>query len=208
MVIPIEFKLFLYTVVVLSAVFHEYLHGWMANFLGDPTAKYAGRLTLNPLKHLDPMGTVIMPLFLLFFFGIFIGWAKPVPYNPFNLRDQKWGSTKVALAGPAANFCLALLFGLLLRFFPITGFFYAALGWVVYINIFLGLFNLIPAPPLDGSKILMDIFPGSRTLQALSQSFIGIFLALFIAILFLAPLANLFYLLFTGSPFHQLIFGL
>jgi Zn-dependent protease len=207
MQVPIEFKLFLYIVVVFSAVFHEYFHAWIAYYLGDPTAKYAGRLTLNPLKHLDPMGTVIIPLFLLFFFGGFIGWAKPVPYNPFNLRDQKYGSSKVGIAGPGANFLIALVFGLVLRFFPITGFLYVALSWVVYVNIFLGLFNLIPIPPLDGSKLLMDFFPQSRTLQALSGSFIGIFLALFIAIMFLSPLANLVYYLFAGSPFPQLIFG-
>jgi len=208
MEVPIEFKLFLYIIVVFSAVFHEYFHGWMAYYLGDPTAKYAGRLTLNPLKHLDPMGTVIIPLFLLFFFGGFIGWAKPVPYNPFNLRDQKYGSSKVALAGPGANFLIALIFGLILRFVPITGFLYIALSWIVYINIFLGLFNLIPIPPLDGSKLLMDLFPRSRFLQMLEGSFVGIFLALFLAIMFLGPLARLFYYLFAGHPFPGLIFGL
>jgi len=197
----------LYVIVVFSAVFHEYFHGWMAYYLGDPTAKYADRLTLNPLKHLDPMGTVIIPLFLLFVFGGFIGWAKPVPYNPYNLRDQKWGSSKVALAGPAANFIIALIFGLILRFVPVTGFLYVAFSWVVYVNIFLGLFNLIPIPPLDGSKLLMDFFPQSRALQVLQGSFIGIFLALFLAIMFLPPLANFFYYLFTGYSFPGLIFG-
>ena len=198
---PIEFKIFLYLIVVFSAVFHEYFHGWMAYYLGDPTAKYAGRLTLNPLKHLDPLGTVLIPLFLLFFFGGFIGWAKPVPYNPFNLRDQKYGSAKVGLAGPAANFLIALVFGLVLRLAPISGLLYFALSWVVYVNIFLGLFNLIPIPPLDGSKLLMDFFPRSRTLQILQGSFMGIFLALFLAIMFLPPLAGFFYYLFTGNWF-------
>ncbi|RLC35341.1 MAG: site-2 protease family protein [Candidatus Nealsonbacteria bacterium] len=207
MEVPIEFKLFLYVIVVFSAVFHEYFHGWMAYYLGDPTAKYAGRLTLNPLKHLDPMGTVIIPLFLLFVFGGFIGWAKPVPYNPFNLRDQKWGSTKVGIAGPGANFLIALVFGLVLRLVPVTGFLYVAFSWVVYVNIFLGLFNLIPIPPLDGSKLLMDFFPQSRFLQVLQSSFIGIFLALFLAIMFLPPLAGFFYYLFAGHSFPGLIFG-
>ncbi len=90
----VQFKIFLYIIIVLSAVVHEYSHGWMANALGDPTAKREGRLTLNPIKHLDPMGTVIVPLFLLFFAGGFIGWAKPVPYNPYNLKG-KHGSAKV-----------------------------------------------------------------------------------------------------------------
>jgi len=111
------------------------------------------------------------------------------------------------LAGPAANFIIALIFGLILRFVPVTGFLYVAFSWVVYVNIFLGLFNLIPIPPLDGSKLLMDFFPQSRALQVLQGSFIGIFLALFLAIMFLPPLANFFYYLFTGHSFPGLIFG-
>jgi Zn-dependent protease len=206
MEVSLEFKLFLYVIVVFSAVFHEYCHGWMANFLGDPTAKYAGRLTLNPLRHLDPMGTVIIPLFLLFFLGGFIGWAKPVPYNPNNLRDQKYGSAKVGGAGPGANFLIALIFGLFLRFSPPAGFLYLAFAWIVYINIFLGLFNLIPIPPLDGSKLLMDIFPQSRILQVLEQSFIGIFLAIALAIMFLPYLSSFLYYFITGSVFTGLAF--
>jgi len=208
----ILFKLFLYIVVVFSAVFHEYFHGWIANQLGDPTAKYAGRLTLNPLKHLDPIGTVFLPLFLLFFAGSFIGWAKPVPYNPYNLRDQRWGSSKVAISGPGANFLIALFFGLILRFGAMSGllipvsFLYIALTWVVYVNIILGLFNLIPIPPLDGSKILMDIFPQTRAMQFLGTSFMGIFLALILAIMFLPFISNLLYYFIVNSPFPQLAF--
>jgi len=204
----IAFKLFLYLVVVFSAVFHEYFHGWTANQLGDPTAKYAGRLTLNPLKHIDPIGTVILPLFLLLFMGGFIGWAKPVPYNPYNLRNQKWGSSKVALSGPASNLAIALFFGLILRFG--TGLWFLSFGdllyftltWVVYVNIFLCLFNLIPIPPLDGSKILMDIFPQSRGLQFLGVSFLGVFLALILALMFLPFVSNLVYFLIVGVPFY------
>jgi len=201
-----EFKIFLYIIIVTSAIFHEYFHAWTAYFLGDPTAKYAGRLTLNPLKHIDPMGTVIIPLFLLFFVGGFIGWAKPVPYNPYNLRDQKYGSAKVGIAGPGANFLIALIFGLLIRFFPVTGFLYLTFSWIVYVNIFLALFNLIPIPPLDGSKLLMDFFPQSKALQVLERSFIGIFLAIFIAILFLPFISQFIYFFFTGSPFLALAF--
>lgn len=196
----IEFKIFLYVIIIFSAVFHEYAHGWMANYLGDPTAKYAGRLTLNPLKHLDPLGTVILPLFLLFFANGFLGWAKPVPYNPHNLRDQKLGSSKVGAAGPAANFLLALIFGLILRWIPVEGFLYIALTWVVYINIFLGLFNLIPIPPLDGSKLLIDLFPNSQALRFLERSFIGIFLAIIVAMMFLPYLASSIYHLIVGLP--------
>ena len=204
----ITFKFFLYQLVVFSAVFHEYFHGWTANQLGDPTAKYAGRLTLNPLKHIDPIGTVILPLFLLLFMGGFVGWAKPVPYNPYNLRNQKWGSSKVALSGPASNLAIALFFGLILRFgtglwfLNFGALLYFALTWVVYVNIFLCLFNLIPIPPLDGSKVLMDIFPQSRGLQFLGVSFLGVFLALIVALMFLPFVSHLAYFLIFGVPFH------
>ncbi|KPJ55804.1 hypothetical protein AMJ49_06315 [Parcubacteria bacterium DG_74_2] len=202
----IYFKIFLYIIIIFSAVFHEFAHGWMANYLGDPTAKYAGRLTLNPLRHLDPMGTVIIPLFLLFFVGAFIGWAKPVPYNPYNLRDQRYGSSKVGAAGPAANILIAIIFGLLLRFLPIEGFFYIAFSWIVYINIFLAFFNLIPIPPLDGSKLLIDLFPQSQSLRILEQSFIGIFLAIALAIMILPIISSVFYYVIVGSLFSGLIF--
>lgn len=206
MEVSIGFKLFLYVIIVISVVFHEYCHAWMANYLGDPTAKYAGRLTLNPLKHLDPMGTVIIPLFLLFFLGGFIGWAKPVPYNPFNLRDQKYGSAKVGAAGPGANFLMALMVGLVLRFLPVGPILQIPLVWIVYVNIFLGLFNLIPIPPLDGSKLLMDFFPQSRVLQIFERSFIGIFLAIILAIMFLPSLSSLIYYLIVGVRFSGLTF--
>jgi len=196
----IEFKLFLYVVIILSAVFHEFSHGWMAYQLGDPTAKNQGRLTLNPIKHIDPVGTVILPLFLLFFAGAFIGWAKPVPYNPHNLKDQKWGSSKVALAGPGANFLIAILVAIIVRFVPMTQSLLMALSWIIYINIFLALFNLIPIPPLDGSKLLMDLFP-QKAKQFLQMGFIGIFLAIFIAILIIPSIAQLVFKLFTGVAF-------
>ncbi len=201
----IGFKLFLYIIIIFSAVFHEFFHGWMAFQLGDPTAKQAGRLTLNPVKHIDPMGTVVIPLFLLFFSGTFIGWAKPVPYNPYNLSDKKWGSTKVAFAGPGANFLIALVFSFLLRFVPITGSFYVAISWIVYINIFLGLFNLIPIPPLDGSKLIMDLFP-QKSEQFARLGFMGIFLALFVAILIIPPIANFIFKIFVGTPFVPYVF--
>jgi len=202
----VEFKIFLYVVIVLSAVFHEYCHGWTASFLGDPTPERAGRLTLNPLKHVDPVGTVIVPLFLLFFVGGFIGWAKPVPYNPYNLDDQKYGSTKVGLAGPVSNFFLALLFGLALRFLSLSGNLTMLFTWIVYVNIFLGLFNLIPIPPLDGSKLLMDFFPRSKALKVLNQSFVGIFLAIGIAIIILPIISTSLYYMIVGQQFMGLTF--
>ena len=157
-----------------SVVIHEVAHGSVANFLGDPTAKYAGRLTLNPLKHLDPFGSIILPGILILMSmaiggGIIFGWAKPVPINPYNFRDQKYGSAKVAIAGPAANILLALVFGMLLRFLPFgTGQFSQNLilvfGYIVWVNLLLAIFNLLPVPPLDGSHILENILP-QRTAQ-------------------------------------------
>jgi len=201
-----EFRIFLYLLIVFSSVLHEYFHGWTAYYLGDTTAKDAGRLTLNPLVHLDPLGTVLIPLVSLFYYGGFIGWAKPVPYNPNNLQDQKFGSTKVAFAGPAANFSIALIFGLFLRFFPQGGLFYIALTWVIFINIVLALFNLIPVPPLDGSKLLMDIFPRSSILQILGNSIFGMLLALFVAFTILPYFSSLIYFLITGQFFPWLTF--
>ncbi|MFH1401464.1 MAG: site-2 protease family protein [Parcubacteria group bacterium] len=196
-----ESKIFLYLIVVFSAVFHEYMHAWTAYYLGDPTAKYAGRLTLNPLKHLDPIWTVAVPLLMLFVFGGFIGAAKPVPYNPYNLRDQKYGHIKVGFAGPAANFSIALVFGLLVRFFAVPEFMSLLFSWIIYINIFLGLFNLLPFPPLDGSKLLISLFPNSSIVRFLEHSFLGIFLAIIIAINFLPYIASFLYFLITGGSF-------
>ena len=198
-------KLFLYAIIIFSAVIHEFSHGWMAYRLGDPTAKNAGRLTLNPLVHLDLFGTVIIPLFLLLTSGIFIGWAKPVPYNPHNLNDQKYGSLKVGIAGPASNFLVAIFIGLILRFFPslllgagLPLVFLEFLGIIIYVNIFLGLFNLIPVPPLDGSKVLNDLFP--RLWQSVMNiGFAGIFVALFAAMFFLPPIAQFIFWLITGQ---------
>jgi len=155
----------IFTLIILffSIVLHEIAHGSVAFSLGDPTAKYAGRLTLNPLKHLDPLGSVILPLFLLFFTGgkgPIVGWAKPVPINPYNFRDQKWGTLKVAIAGPIANFLIALFFGLLIRFLPLTSPLLDLFSIIVFYNFFWGLFNLVPIPPLDGAHILFSFLSG------------------------------------------------
>jgi Zn-dependent protease len=197
-------KIFLYIIIVLSAVFHEYAHGWAAYQMGDPTAKNAGRLTLNPLAHLDLFGTVILPLFLLFTSGAFLGWAKPVPYNPYNLRDQKYGSLKVALAGPATNLLIALILGIILRIFlqPLGNYNPAwpmFLGLIIYVNIFLALFNLLPFPPLDGSKIFADLFP-RQWIYFRQLGFAGIFIALLFAFFILSPIANFIFYLIVGQP--------
>jgi len=151
----------LIVVLIFSIVIHEVAHGAMAYHLGDPTAKYAGRLTLNPIPHLDPIGSILLPVFLIIIGSPFLfGWAKPVPFNPYNLRDQKYGSAKVALAGPASNLLVALTFGLAIRFFPAIAGFPGILD-IVLINILLAVFNLMPIPPLDGSHILFTFLPSS-----------------------------------------------
>jgi len=148
---------------ILSIVLHEMAHGYAANALGDPTARLAGRLSGNPLVHLDPLGSVIIPA-LLFFgnAGILFGWAKPVPYNPYNLTNKKYGEALVAAAGPAVNILLAVIFAIIIRLADPLGLsasFVGLASYIVYINLLLALFNMLPFPPLDGSKILMALLP-------------------------------------------------
>ena len=137
--------IFALIVLIFSVIIHEIAHGSAAFYLGDPTAKYAGRLSLNPLKHLDPVGSFILPLFLIMTGSrIIFGWAKPVPINPYNLRDTKRGEAKVALAGPVVNLAVALVFGLALRFFPFLVSFpelHLIFSYIVYINILIAVFN-------------------------------------------------------------------
>ncbi len=148
-------------IVVFSAILHEISHGLAARALGDKTAEYAGRLTLNPLAHIDPYGSVIMPLFLWFVSGgrFLFAYAKPVPFNPYNLRNQKWGPALVGLAGPATNFVIAIVIAGIIR----LGFFSFGIAQflvrVLLVNISLGVFNLLPIPPLDGSRLMYVFLP-------------------------------------------------
>ncbi len=152
-------------ILIFSIILHEVAHGYAADSLGDPTARLAGRLTLNPAPHIDLMGSIILPALLIFTHSpILFGWAKPVPYNPFNLRNQRWGEAFVAIAGSATNILLAILFGLIVRFGAGAGLDEAALslaGTIAFVNLFLGLFNLIPFPPLDGFTALRGALPWS-----------------------------------------------
>ena len=197
-------------VLLFSVIIHELAHGYVAFSLGDPTAKYAGRLTLNPLKHLDPMGSVIVPLLLLFATagqGPIFGWAKPVPVNPYNFKDQKWGSLKVAIAGPLTNFGIAIIFGFLIRFInmPFSSPFMEFLGIITIYNFMWGLFNLVPIPPLDGSWILFRFLPDKfvKFKMFLQQYglFILIFFIFFGGLSGLVNLSQLMYNLVVGSPF-------
>jgi len=203
--------LFIIIILIFSIVIHEVAHGAMALHLGDPTAKYAGRLTLNPIKHLDPIGSIIVPIFLILMTeimggGIIFGWAKPVPINPYNFKDQKYGSAKVSIAGPVANLALALIFGLILRIFPgliaLPGL-YLMFSYIVYINLLLAVFNLLPVPPLDGSHILFTFLPSEMENLKIFLSQFGIFILLFIIFFFfrwLFLLINWIFTLIVGSP--------
>jgi Zn-dependent protease len=160
-------------ILIISVIIHEMAHGYAANWLGDPTARLMGRLSPNPLVHLDPMMSVILPgLLLATGSPILFGAAKPVPYNPYNLRNQKWGEAIVAFAGPLANLVIAVIFAVLVRLADVlslsSAFVELSIG-VIVLNIFLAFFNLVPIPPLDGSKILPRFLP--RTLRMKYESF-------------------------------------
>ncbi len=179
--------IFSLVVLLFSVIIHELAHGYVAYSLGDPTAKYQGRLTLNPLKHLDPFGSVVLPLLLFISQSpILVGWAKPVPINPYNFKDQKWGALKVAVAGPATNIALALFFGLLIRFTPpeFFNFFtrndFNILLFIVHLNIILAIFNLVPIPPLDGSWILFKFIPQRFEKIRVFLNQYGIFILIFL----------------------------
>ena len=188
-----------------SVVIHEVSHGLMANSLGDPTAKNLGRLSLNPLKHIDMFGSVLLPLFLFLVRSPFlVGYAKPVPYVPENLRDRKYGPAKVAIAGPASNLVLAFLFGMTLRFLPdvfTSPLVPQLLSFIIILNLVLAIFNLFPIPPLDGHWLLMTFLPArffafKKFLYQYSFILLIIFLIYIFPLIF--PLVGWIYTLLTG----------
>ncbi|MDP3792818.1 MAG: site-2 protease family protein [bacterium] len=196
--------IFYIVVILYSVTIHEVSHGLMANSLGDNTAKNLGRLSLNPIKHIDLFGSVLLPLFLFFTTGFVFGYAKPVPYNPNNLVDKKFGPAKVAIAGPLSNFILALLFGLSLRFMPdlfISPLIPQLFSYIVLLNLVLGIFNMFPVPPLDGHWLLMTFLPPSMNslkVYIYRNSFILFPIFLIIFIVFVSPVIYWLFRLITG----------
>lgn len=170
---------------VIAVVFHEVSHGYVANLLGDSTAKYAGRLSLNPIKHIDLWGTIIIPLILIISrAGFVFGWAKPVPVNYYNLRYGKWGPVLVALAGPATNFVILMICGVFVRVLPDGTALPYLFVVVALVNGFLMLFNLVPIPPLDGSRILLVFLERRPDITMMLERY-GLFILL--AIMVFAP---------------------
>ncbi|PIR87597.1 MAG: site-2 protease family protein [Candidatus Harrisonbacteria bacterium CG10_big_fil_rev_8_21_14_0_10_45_28] len=187
--------IFFVVILIFSVIIHEISHGYVALWLGDHTARLAGRLTLNPLKHIDPIGSIIVPLVLILTGGPVFGWARPVPYNPYNLKDPKRGAGLIAIAGPISNLALALVFAIFVRIMvganillsaPLFLFF----NLIIQVNIALAIFNLIPIPPLDGSGILFSLLPArfERVMLFLRQyGFVILLVLIFSGLSFLGP---------------------
>ncbi len=200
---------FEFVVLLFSAVLHEVAHGFMAEKLGDDTARRAGRLTLNPLVHIDPFGSIVLPIVLYVASGgsFFFAAAKPVPYDPRNLKSPRSGSAKIALAGPLTNLLLAVVFGIAVRIgiaFSAPDIFISLLAVVVYLNIALAMFNLIPIPPLDGSRVLFAILPPSQaTFRAAyfleRYGIILVFVFAFFGFSLLVPVMGYIFSIFTGQ---------
>ncbi len=197
--------IFYVAVLIMSVVVHEVAHGFVAEYFGDQTARYAGRLTLNPIKHLDFFGSILLPALLVISHSPFLfGWAKPVPYNPENLSNKKWGTVWVSAAGVLVNFFIALIFGIFIRFsenLDLPASFYMITSIIVMVNLGLGIFNLVPIPPLDGSKILLSLLPNSffgfsEFLERYSLVLLIVFIVFFAN--YLSPILVFLFYLFTG----------
>jgi len=147
--------IFFIVVLLFSVIIHEVSHGYIADKLGDPTARLSGRLTLDPRPHIDLFGSILLPIMMILLqTGIVFWWAKPVPFDPFNLKNPRKDSAIISLAGPVSNLLIAIIASILVRFFVSSSFFYLLLAIIIQLNIVLAIFNLIPIHPLDGFKIV------------------------------------------------------
>ena len=207
--IYMELTFFAFYIIALlfSIIIHEISHGYVARWLGDDTAERAGRLTLNPIPHIDLFGSILLPLFLFISHSpVLLGWAKPVPYNPYNLyKDYKYGPLKVALAGPASNILLFVFFIIAGTFFvainPITA---SLMGFIAFMNLYLCIFNLIPIPPLDGSKLLSLLFPKAAILLEKNIMF-GFLIVFGMVFLFGDVISGFVNLIFTSLASQALL---
>lgn len=195
-------QIFSIIVLIFSVVIHEVAHGYTAYLFGDSTAKNKGRLTLNPIKHIDLFGSIIVPLLLILLPGnVILGWAKPVPYNPYNLKNRRWGEFWVAFAGPLSNLLIGIIFIILIRLAPLLGLspiFVTLAFMIVIINFVLAVFNLIPIPPLDGSKIVLNFLSFEKQERFLMfMNRWGLALVILFVFLFWAPLFNLLFQFLT-----------
>lgn len=154
--------LFSFIALILAITIHEFAHALTADRLGDPTPRSNGRLTLNPKSHIDPIGTILLPLLGALSGLPVIGWAKPVPIDPYNLSNPKRDELIISLAGPASNLLIAITFAILSQFLPINSF---LVYMIIVINVSLAIFNLLPIPPLDGSKILLNLLPEKQSYE-------------------------------------------
>jgi len=197
----------LIVILIFSVMIHEVSHGFMADRLGDPTPRLQGRLTLNPIAHIDPVGSIIVPL-ITSLAGFTFGWAKPVVYNPYNLKDKRRGEFLIAAVGPLSNLLLAVIFSLIIRLavpsYGADSAFIFVCGYVVLVNIVLAIFNLIPLPPLDGSKLLLAWLPNQYGRFRLTMERLGpIFIVVVVLVLWqaVAPIVPMIFRLFTGIAF-------
>jgi Zn-dependent protease len=203
----VNFSLLILRLLILffSVIVHEVSHGYMALLKGDTTARDAGRLTLNPLPHIDIVGTIILPIFLVLTrVPMLFGWAKPVPINPYSLRDPKRDLVWIAAAGPLSNISLAVVFAVLFRLVG-SGALAQFTAYAIWINLLLAFFNLIPIPPLDGSKIVQGFLSYEAQHKYLSIERYGMFIILFLFMVgflgaILMPLVSFFFGLLTGNP--------
>lgn len=191
--------LFLLPILLLSMMAHELAHGFVAFRLGDPTAKYSGRLSLNPLRHLDPVGTAMFILTYLFG-GFIFGWAKPVPVNPAYFRNRQRGMMIVGLAGPAANFVIAVVLALFLNLAhpSVTSLAFGVLAMAYQVNIVLGIFNLVPVPPLDGSRVIGGFMRRETYARWVQLDRYGMIFILLIFFVFQRPFFSLLQWAYTG----------